>query len=97
MKFSPRQDFIIVKMEEPPKATKAGILLMESTFSEDKMPAVVMAIGPGRMTDYGVFITVDDLSVNDRIIFNKFSAYELDKDERLYALRGGEIICKLNE
>jgi len=96
MKFTPRQDYVIVQMDKPLERTKNGIALLPST-SEDKLPATVIAIGPGRLTEFGSKITIDDLAVGDRVFFNKFSATELDEQERLYMLRGHEISCKIND
>ena len=71
MKFTPRQDFVVVQMDAPLDKTKNGILLLESA-QEDRMPATVLAIGPGRMTEFGTKISVDDLVIGDRVFFNKF-------------------------
>jgi co-chaperonin GroES (HSP10) len=73
MKFTPRQDFVVVQMDVPAEETKQGILLPESA-REDRVPAI-----------------------GDRVIFNKFTAYELDEQERLYLLRGVDIGCKIND
>lgn len=96
MKFTPRQDFVVVQMDVPRDKTKAGILLPESA-REDKTPATVKAIGPGRVTEFGTRLEVDDLKIGDRVFFNKFSAFELDEPQRLYLLRGHEISCKIND
>lgn len=96
MKFTPRQDFVVVQMDEPLKKTRNGILLPESA-QEDRTAATVLSIGPGRLTDFGAIVTVDDLKVGDRVFFNKFAASELDTAERLYLLRGHEISCKVND
>lgn len=96
MKYTPRLDFVIVQMELPAEQTKQGILLVESA-REDRVPAKVLAIGPGRMTENGTVVTVDDLDVGDRVLFNKFEAIELNEQERLYMIRGGAIGCKLND
>jgi len=83
-------------MDEPNAESKGGILLPESA-REDRVPGEVLAIGPGRPTEHGAVIKVDDIEISDRVIFNKFTAYELDEDERLYIVRGHDITCKVSE
>lgn len=96
MKYTPRQDFVVVRMDEAKDMSKGGILLPDSAQNE-RMPGTVLTIGPGRMSEHGHMIVVDDLEVNDRVIFNKFTAYELDEEERLYLLRGSDITCKVDD
>lgn len=94
MKYTPRLDFVVLQMEEAATETKEGILLVESA-RDDRTPAEVLAIGPGRVTENGHLLTVDDLAIGDRVIFNKFSALELDEKERIYLIRGNDIGCRL--
>jgi len=96
MNYTPRLDFVVLQMDAPEKKTSDGILLPKSV-REDRVLGTVISIGPGRVSEHGHLITVEDLVVGDRVIFNKFSAYELDEDDRLYLLRGGEIGCKTND
>ena len=96
MKFTPRQDFVVVQMDTPREKSKGGILLPEKA-REDRTPATVKAIGPGRVTEFGTRLEVDDLKVGDRVFFNQFAATELDEGQRLYLLRGHEISCKIND
>jgi len=96
MKYTPRQDFVVVRMDETKDKSKGGILLPDSAQNE-RVPGTVLTIGPGRMSEHGFMIVVEDLEVNDRVIFNKFTAYELDENERLYLLRGSDITCKVDD
>ena len=96
MKFTPRQNFVILKMDKPAEQTKQGILL-PPTAREDRVPATVLAVGPGRQTDKGVLIEIMDLQTGDRVLFNKFSALDLDEDERIYLIRDTEIGCTIDD
>jgi chaperonin GroES len=96
MKFTPRLDFVLVQMDAPEEKSDRGILLPDSA-KEDRARATVISVGPGRMTEMGILITVEDLKKGDRIFFNKFAATELDEDERLYVVRGNDIVCKSND
>jgi chaperonin GroES len=96
MKYTPRLDYVLVLMDAPKEKSGGGILLPE-TARDDRVPGEVIAIGPGRITEYGHTITVRDLAKGDRVIFNKFTAYELSEDERLYLIRGSDISCKVND
>ncbi|MCV0439720.1 MAG: co-chaperone GroES family protein [Hydrogenophaga sp.] len=96
MKYTPRLDFVVVRKDEPKEQSQGGILLPDSA-KDERVPGTVLEIGPGRLSEQGTMILVDDLEVGDRVIFNKFTAYELDEKERLYLLRGNEITCKVND
>lgn len=96
MKYIPRHDFVIIQMEEAPEESRGGIFLPKDV-REDRLPGVVLAVGPGRMSEHGEWLKVIDLEVGDRVIFNKFSGLELDEDERLYMLRSADIGCKFND
>jgi chaperonin GroES len=96
MKYIPRLDFVVVRKDAPKDMSKGGILLPQDA-RDDRAPAEVVAIGPGRMTEYGVMITVDGLEVGDRVLFNKFEALELNESDRLYLVRAGAIGCVIND
>ena len=97
MKFTPRQNFVVLKMDAPAEQTKKGILLVQSA-QDDRMPATVLAVGPGvRTGDKGEVMEVVDLQVDDRVVFNKYSALELDDTERLYLIRDTDIGCKIDD
>ena len=96
MKYTPRQDFVILQMDEPIQETKTGILLSKPE-SDERLPGTVLAIGPGRMTEHGCFLTIDNLKVGDRVVFNKFSALELDTSDRTYMMRANDIGCVIND
>jgi co-chaperonin GroES (HSP10) len=97
MKFTPRLDFVIVQMEAPAEQTKNGILLPASV-REERTPGVVIAIGPGHKSEYtGEWITIKNLEKGDRVLFNKFSALELDEDERFYLIRHTDIGCVISD
>jgi chaperonin GroES len=96
MSFIPRHDFVVVQMEKPATETKHGIALPESV-RDDRTPGEVLALGPGRTTEEGKIVEITDLAVGDRVVFNKYSALELDEAERLYLIRNTDIGCRLDD
>jgi len=96
MKYIPRQDFVVIEMDIPKERSRGGIFLPE-TVREDRALGSILAIGPGRATDYGEFIKVEQLDVGNRVIFNKYTAYELNEEERLYLIRSSDIGCIVND
>lgn len=96
MKYTPRLDFVVVRKDEPKDMSKGGILLPQDA-RDDRAPAEVIAVGPGRMTEYGIMLGVDGLQVGDRVLFNKFEALELNEKERLYLVRAGAIGCVIDD
>ena len=97
MKYTPRHNFIVLKMDKPAEQTKQGILLVQSA-QDERLPATVIAVGPGVPGgDKNALIKIDDLIVGDRVVFNKYSALELDEDERMYLIRDTELGCKVDD
>ncbi len=97
MKYTPRHNFIVLQMDTPVEVAKQGFRL-ERSARDDHSPATVMAIGPGVPGgDKNALIKIDDLVVGDRVVFNKYSALELNEDERVYLIRDTELGCKVND
>lgn len=96
MQFEPLLDFVLIKQDEDVVKPKKGIALRE-TVREDRLPATIVAIGPGRVTEYGHTICVRNLKVDDRILFNKNTADQLEEDGLLYLIRGSDIKCKIDD
>jgi len=97
MKFTPRHNYIVLQMDKPAEVSKHGILLPESV-REDRLPATVLAVGPGVPAgDKNELVKIDDLDVGDRVVFNKFSALELDDTERIYLIRDTDLGCTIDD
>lgn len=90
MKIVPVQDRILIKLIEPPKTTKSGIVL-PSSAKEKSTLAEVLAGGPGGMVDGNeVEMTVKP---GDKVVTAKFAGYNvLLEDEEYFVVRMGDIL-----
>ena len=83
MALRPLNDRIIVKRSEPELRTASGIVIPDSA-GEKPEQGEVLAVGPGRRTDKGDFVS-PSVKPGDRVIFGKHSGQtvKIDGDELL--------------
>ena len=74
MKIRPLQDRILIKRIEAESKSPGGIYI-PPTASEKPSEATVVAVGPGKVNDRGVF-TEPRVKVGDRVIFGKYTGVE---------------------
>lgn len=85
MKLRPLADRIIVEASEKEDTTPGGILLPE-TAKEKPQEGVVIAVGPGRWDEEGKKRVPLELSVDDKVIFAKYSGTEIKLDDKKYLI-----------
>ncbi|MGC6418883.1 MAG: co-chaperone GroES [Bradymonadia bacterium] len=92
MNVRPLYDRVIVKRLEAEEKT-AGGLFIPDTAKEKPIQGQVIAVGNGKRTDKGEVLALE-VSVNDRVLFGKYSGTEikLDGEERVI-LREDEILA----
>ena len=95
MKYVPLNDYLVIQAHEPEKKVASSIRLPDS-IREDKRLGEVLSIGPGRETDFGKFLEIQGMEVGQTIVFNPLNSYELDKKERLFLVRSGDINCVID-
>ena len=78
MKVKPLQDRILVKRVEEEAKTKGGIIIPD-TAKEKPQEGLVVAVGPGKVTDNGTRVT-PEVKAGDRILFGKYSGTEIKVD-----------------
>ena len=76
MKIRPLQDRILVKRIEAEKKSPGGIYM---TATEKPTEATVIAVGPGKANDRGVFME-PRVKVGDRVLFGKYTGVEVKLD-----------------
>jgi len=83
MNLKPLNDHIIVKAIEDNKATKAGIILPDTTDKEKPEKGEVVAAGPGRLMENG---QISSMSVKpgDTVLFKKYSPDEIKVENNNY-------------
>jgi chaperonin GroES len=88
MKIRPLQDRILVKRIEAEKKTPGGIYI-PPTASEKPSEATVIAVGPGKLNDRGVFME-PRVKVGDKVLFGKYTGVEvkLGGEEHLIIAEG---------
>jgi len=82
MKLKPLGDRIVVKAAPHEEMTKGGLVLPD-TVKEKPVEGIVVAVGPGKVLDNGARQAMD-LSVDDRIIYSKYSGTEVKLDGEEY-------------
>lgn len=94
MVAEPRNDYVLVQTDAKEEKTRGGILLPERA-QQDRMEAVVLAVGPGGVTANGVRVPID-LAPKDRVLIHQFAGQQIGKDEdRMFLVRQDNILCKL--
>jgi chaperonin GroES len=92
-KLQPLGDRVVVKALQREEVTKGGIVLPD-TAKEKPQEGIVVAVGPGKLTEEGKRIPLD-IAVNDKVIYAKYGGteFKLD-DEELIILRESDILAK---
>ena len=93
VKLQPLADRLVVKPSQKEEKTKGGIYLPD-TAKEKPQEGVVVAVGPGKMTDEGKRIPMD-LKVGDKVIYSKYGGSEIKIDDvEMIILRESDILAK---
>jgi len=92
-KLQPLGDRVVVKAIQREGMTKGGIVLPD-TAKDKPQEGIVIAVGPGKLTEDGKRIAMD-IAVNDKVIYAKYGGteFKLD-DEELIILRESDILAK---
>jgi chaperonin GroES len=92
-KLQPLGDRVVVKALQREEKTKGGIVLPD-TAKDKPQEGIVVAVGPGKLTEDGKRIAMD-IAVNDKVIYAKYAGteFKLD-DEELIILRESDILAK---
>jgi chaperonin GroES len=92
-KLQPLGDRVVVKAIQREGMTKGGIVLPD-TAKDKPQEGIVIAVGPGKLTEDGKRIAMD-IAVNDKVIYAKYAGteFKLD-DEELIILRESDILAK---
>jgi len=88
----PLGDRVVVKRTEEEQKTKGGIIVPD-TAKEKPQQALVVAVGPGRMSEEGKRIP-PSVKKGDRILFGKYSGTDVTMgDEEYLILREEDILA----
>lgn len=95
MAVQPLQDRILVKRVEPAEVVRGGIVIPD-TAKEKPQEALVVAVGPGKVSDDGKRIPIE-LKKGDRILTSKYGGTEvtIDGEEHLI-LREDDVLAVIS-
>ncbi|NWF98003.1 MAG: co-chaperone GroES [Nitrospirae bacterium] len=95
MKFKPLRDRVFVKFSNEEERTAGGIYIPDSA-KEKPQKGVVIAVGPGRVTDDGKRQAME-VKVGDTVLFDKYSGSKIKMDDEEYLIIREEDILGIVE
>ncbi len=96
LNLRPLADRVIVEPLEREETTSGGILLPE-TAKEKPQEGLVVAAGPGRWDEDGKKRLPLEVSVNDRVVYAKYSGTEIKLGDKKYLILGEKDILAVIE
>jgi chaperonin GroES len=92
----PLNDRIVVKPIEAEEQMYGNIIIADMGKERPEMGEVI-AVGPGRMSEYGKFMGVN-VNVGDIVLLPKIGTIRVEFDgEEYYIGQAREILCKVEE
>lgn len=96
LKYTPMSDRIIVQRIMPAETSDGGIFLPERSQKWER-EATVVAVGPGRVTEYGKIIE-PRVKPGDRVLILKGRGTEITHEgEKALVVSAGDILCTVDE
>ena len=91
----PMTDHIVLQAVEQEEVTSSGLVIPDSA-NERPQHGNVIAVGPGKTSDSGEKITMDDLKAGDRVLYQKYTGQEVTVDSEEYiVIRFQDVLAKL--
>ena len=84
MNYKPLSDRVIIEQQDAEETTQSGIVLPD-TAQEKPQTGVVVAVGPGRITDEGKTIQMS-VKQGDVVIYAKYGGTEIKESEKQYLI-----------
>jgi chaperonin GroES len=92
-KLIPLGDRVVIKPTPKEEVSKGGIVLPD-TAKEKPQEGVIIAVGPGKLTDDGKRLPMD-VKVGDKVIYSKYAGTEFKEiDDDLVIMRESDILAK---
>ena len=94
--LQPKNDRVLIKPVEEGESKYGSIILPDMGKEKPEMGEVI-AVGPGRMSEFGTFIKVD-AKVGDLVLVPKIGSLRIDfEGEEFYLTPDREILCVIKE
>lgn len=94
MNIRPLGDRVVVKPVKEEEVTKSGIVLPDTVDKEKKAEGEIVAVGPGKLLESGARAAME-VSVGDRVLFEKWGAEEVEVDGVEYKILSQEKILAI--
>ena len=92
----PLDDRVVVESVDAAEKTAGGILLPD-TAKQKPQRGVVIAAGPGKLSDEGVRLALS-VQVGDEVLFGKYSGSDVEVGTKEYKiLRESELLAKVTK
>ena len=93
MALKPLDDRIVVRPSEAEEKTASGLVIPD-TAKEKPQQGEVLAVGPGRRSDYSGDIIPLDVKVGDIVVYSKYGGTEITVDgEDLLILSARDVLA----
>ncbi len=95
MKITPLHDRVLIEpLKEEKGKTKSGIYLPETVDKERPEQGMVIAVGPGKLTEEGKIIA-SSVKKGDKVLFTKYGPNEIKVDDKEYLIAREEDILAI--
>jgi chaperonin GroES len=94
MSIQPLADRVLVEPVDVQEVKKGGIIIPD-TAKERPQEGIIVATGPGRITDAGNKVDME-VTIGDKILYGKYSGSEVSVDEKDFLImRESDILAVL--
>jgi chaperonin GroES len=95
VKFKPLGNRIVVQPIEGDEQVSSGGIYIPDTAKEKPQEGLIVAVGPGRLTDEGKRIPLE-VAVGDKVVYSKYAGTEYKEGATEYlVVREDDILFKL--
>jgi len=92
--IQPLADRVVVQPAEETEEMRGGLYIPD-TAKEKPQQGIVLAVGPGRMSDEGELIPMS-LGEGDRVLYGKYSGTEVNiEGQDLLIVKESDVLAKL--
>ena len=97
MNLQPLDDRIVVRPNESEETTASGLVIPD-TAKEKPQQGEVLAVGPGRRSDYSGEIIPVGVGVGDTVVYSKYGGTEITIDgEDLLILTSRDVLATVSK
>ncbi|MDY0291725.1 MAG: co-chaperone GroES [Desulfuromonadaceae bacterium] len=96
MNIKPLHDRIIVKCVEEETKTAGGIIIPDTASKEKPQQGVVLAVGPGKVTNEGKVLPMM-VKKDDKVLFGKYAGTDIKIDGEDYLIMREEDVLGIVE